>query len=185
MKVFDFEKNYLLQEKNDKSNRLMYEIDCVTKHEKINRLEYNILNELAQNARIQLIELSEKIDCSPKIIKNRIDNLKSIGIILAFRIHLNYEKINMKHFKVDIYLKEQIYKESITKYLINKPYTQCLNTAVGWADLEPEIIVENFDILDEIFKDIQDKFPGYIKKYNYWIGEKFHKERWLPEMEFK
>lgn len=185
IKTVDFEKTYLINDKDDKSNRKLYELDCSAEDIKIDELDYKILNELALNGRMPLIELSEKFDSSSQTIKYRINNLKKLKIILAFRIHLDYEKINLKHFKVDIFLKKKKYKKVINDYLISKPYTQCLNTAVGWADLEPEIVVKNFDVLDKIFEKIQQKYPGYIKKYNYWIGETYHKERWLPEMEFK
>ena len=60
-----------------------------------------------------------------------------------------------------------------------------MNIAIGWADLQPEFIVQNIEALNYILEDIDFKFPQSIKKYVFYIMTKVHKERWLPEMEFK
>ena len=51
----------------------------------------------------------------------------------------------------------------------------------GWCDIEPEMVAESVDKLIEIIDEINQKFPGAIRKQDYWISTNVHKERWLPE----
>lgn len=177
-----YKKSYLIPEREDIYDRIMYIATSGEKAVKIDETDYNLLNELAVNARIPLIELAEKLDCSSHAISYRIKNLMKNRIINAFRVNVDLFKLGLQHYKVDIYLKQHRYKKSIIKYLENKPYFEGLNLAIGWADIEPEFIVENVDELTKILSNISSSFPNIIKKQNFWITEKNYKERWLPEI---
>ena len=91
-------------------------------------------------------------------------------------------KKTVRKRRVRFYLKDHKQKKAIIKYLENTPYLECLNVAVGWSDIEPELIVKNVQQFREIIEDINLKFPNVIKRENFTITEKVHKERWLPEM---
>ncbi|RLF33524.1 MAG: hypothetical protein DRN08_05420 [Thermoplasmata archaeon] len=181
IQAIDYKKTYLLPNELDKSDREHYRITCDEKTVKIDKIDHQLLNELAINARAPLIELAEKLDCSSQTINYRIKNLIKNDIIKAFRVHLDYSKLGLQHFKVDIYLKEHKKLQPIINHLKDKPYMQCLNMTIGWADLEPEFIVKSIEELNQIIDDLNSKFPMVIGKYTYWVTEKIHKERWLPE----
>ena len=66
----------------------------------------------------------------------------------------------------------------------SKPYFIVLNVAMGWSDIELEVILKDVDELIEKGEDINNKFPDAIKTQKYWFSKKIHKVRWLPEMEF-
>ena len=57
-----------------------------------------------------------------------------------------------------------------------------MNFAIGWADLEPEFVVKNFDELLKILDEINLEFSGAIKKQAFFITEKTYKLRCLPEI---
>ena len=57
-----------------------------------------------------------------------------------------------------------------------------MNLAIGWADLEPEFVVKNFDELLKILDEINLEFSGAIKKQAFFITEKTYKLRCLPEL---
>ena len=61
-------------------------------------------------------------------------------------------------------------------------FIDCLNVAVGWCDIEPEIVVENMNKLVSVMEEIDAKFPGAIRKQAFWITDKVYKDRWLPEL---
>jgi hypothetical protein len=109
-------------------------------------------------------------------------NLLKKEVIKAFRIHIDYSLLDKNIFKLDINLKKHKLMKQILKYLIEKPYLQCLNVGIGWADIEPELILKDVNELTNIIDDINKRFPDSIRKYNYWLPEKVHKERWLPEI---
>jgi DNA-binding Lrp family transcriptional regulator len=185
VKSIDYKKSYLIKDEKDSNDRKLYDTTFQGKSLKIDNVDYHILNELAQNARVSLIDLAKKLECSSQKVGYRIKELHNNNIIQGFRIHINYKKIGLNHFKIDIYLKQFKSRDSIIHYLEKQPYFTVLNVSIGWADIEPEFVVDNVENLLEILEDINKKFPNVIRRQVFWIIGKNHKFRWLPEMEFK
>jgi len=177
-----FKKSYLLLDDADNADRKMYETTCDGTTATIDNIDYKLLNELAINARMPLIELGEKLGCSSQKVNYRIKNLIKNGVIQAFRVNIDLTKLGLQILKVDIHLKAYKQRKAIVNYLQNKPNLECLNVAVGWSDIEPELVVENANKLIEIMEEIDAKFPKAIRKQEYWIMTNVHKERWLPEL---
>ena len=177
-----YKKSYLVPDNYDKSARKMYVATSGEPATAIDEIDYKILNEIALNARMPLIELAEKLGCSSQTINYRIQNLIKNGVIQGFRVRIDLSHFDLQGYKVDIYLRDHHQKNSIIKYLEDKPFFEGLNLAIGWADIEPEFIVKNVNELNQILTEIDLKFPNTIKKQNYWIIEKYYKERWLPKL---
>ena len=176
-----YKKSFLLDKESKEDNVLCY-INCGGKAVEIDETDHHLLNELAVNARIPLIELAEKLDCSSQTVNYRIKNLLKNGIIKAFRVNLDISKLDLLHHKVDIYLKDHKKKKHILNYLQDKPYIEYMNLALGWADLEPEFIVKDFNELLKILDELNTKYGDVIKKQIFWVVEKTHKIRFLPEL---
>jgi Lrp/AsnC family transcriptional regulator for asnA, asnC and gidA len=181
---FDYKKDYLFPENKDFSNRELYRTSCVGKPVKIDELDYRLLNEIVMNARMPLIDLAKKLNCSSQTIHYRLNNLIKLHVIDAFRVNIDVSKLGLQLYKVDIYLKDHKQRNKIIEYLKTKPYLIILNVAIGWSDIEPEFIFKNIEELSEEMEHINSKFPNVIKNYDYWLTAKEHKFRWLPEMEF-
>ena len=176
-----YKKSFLFDKENKEDNVLCY-INCGGKAVEIDAVDHHILNELAVNARIPLIELAEKLSCSSQTVNYRIKNLLKEGIIKAFRVNLDISKLGLLHHKVDIYLKDHNKKKQILNYLQNKPYIEYMNLSLGWADLEPEFIVKDFNELLKILDELNTEYGNIIKKQIFWVVEKTHKIRFLPEL---
>lgn len=177
-----YRKSYLLYKDQGESNREMFKMHCGGIHVEIDETDYKLLNELAINARIPLIELAEKLDCSSQSVNYRIKNLVKSSVIKGFRVDLDLSKFDLHSYKVDIYLKDHKLKKSIIDYLQDKPYLEYMNFAMGWSDLEPEFVVKDMDELLNILDEINKKFSGAIKKQSFFITEKLYKLRCLPEI---
>ena len=177
-----YKKSYLLPDEQDKFGRELFKINCGGKPVAIDELDYNLLDELAVNARAPLIELADKLGCSSQSVNYRIKNLVKSGVIKAFRVNLDMSKLDLHHYKVDIYLKDHKLKKPIFDYLKDKPYLEFMNLAIGWADLEPEFVVKNIDELLTILEEIDTEFSDAIKKQAFFITEKVYKLRCLPEL---
>ena len=143
-------KSFLLPDVNIKSNRKMYETICTGKTVTIDEIDLKILNEIAVNARVPFINLAKKFNCSSQAVNYRIKNLIKNNIIQAFRINIDYSKLGFHNYKLDIYLKKYSQRDSIINHLEKKSNMLVLNVAVGWADIEPELVVKNIDELNEI-----------------------------------
>ena len=181
IQAIGYKKSYLLDEL-DTSDRKMYETTCDGSTVNIDKIDYEILNEMAMNARIPLIDLAEKLNCSSQTVNYRIKNLMKSEVIQAFRVNIDRAKIGLQLFKVDIFLKEYKQRKTIVKYLDDNGYLECLNVSAGWSDIEPEIVVENMDKLIQLMEEINKMFPNAVRKLEYWIMTEVHKERWLPEL---
>ena len=84
---------------------------------------------------------------------------------------------------IDLYLKDHTVGPKIEEYIKDNPYVEnIMDMTIGWCDLNFELMVENMDSLYMIIDDIDNKFPGAIRKTNFWMSKKVHKERWLPEL---
>jgi DNA-binding Lrp family transcriptional regulator len=184
IEAIGYKKSYLLSE-SVKSNRVLYETICDGTSVNIDEMDYKLLNELAINARISLIDLAEKFGTSSQTINYRIKNLINKGIIQAFRVNIDRSKLGLQLFKVDVFLKEYKERKNIIKYLDDKGYLECLNVATGWSDIEPEIVAKDVDNLIQLMEEINHRFPNSIRKLEYWIMTEVHKERWLPVLDFK
>jgi len=181
VEAFNYKSTYLLDDV-DTSDRLMYRTTCGRKPVEIDKTDYDLLNEIALKARTPLIELAEKLDCSSQTINYRMKNLIKNGVINAFRIHIDLQKFNLYKYKLEIYLRGHKQRNAIWDYLKQKSYCDTLDVAVGWCDLEFELIIETIDKLDQIQEELFTKFPNAIKKQTFWIVDEYHKERWLPEL---
>jgi DNA-binding Lrp family transcriptional regulator len=176
-------KSYLLFDECNESNRNFYTINCIGNPEKIDEMDYQLLNELAVNARIPLITLAKKLDTSSQTVNYKIKNLIKKGIILAFRVDIDISKLGFRNCTIDIYLKDHTQIKHIEEYIRTIPYVEnIMDMTIGWCDLNFELMVNNIDYLTKIIEDIDSKFPGAIRKTNFWMGKKIHKERWMPEL---
>jgi len=183
--VISYNRNFLIPDEKYKHKKELYRTSSVGQNVIINKVDFNILNELAVNARIKLVDLSKNLNLSSQTVKNRIDNLTKKGIIKAFRVYINFSKIGLQKFVIWIYLKNHSKKLQIINYFKDKPYLEYSCEAIGWSDLQFEIIVKNLNKLLEIIELVENKFLNSIRKQSFVIPIKYHKERWLPEMDFK
>jgi DNA-binding Lrp family transcriptional regulator len=182
VQAFAYRQSYLLLDEYKKSDRLDYEITGGGKTVEIDDLDYKLLNEIAVNARIPLIELAEKLGCSSQVVNYRLKNLMKSGVIQAFRVGIDISKLGLKHFKVDIHLKEHSQRKYIMSYIKSNPYLVFISTSAGVSDLELEFHLESSDKVDQIMEEISTKFPGIIRNYDYFMVSKIHKVRCIPEL---
>jgi DNA-binding Lrp family transcriptional regulator len=184
VEAFNYKKSYLLSNHHEKEDRLFYRTTCSGDSVIIDKTDYALLNEIAVNARIPMIDIAENIGISSQAVNYRLKHLVKNGVIKAFRVNIDSSKLGLSLYKLDIYLKDHKQRNAIWDYLKEKPFCDTLNVAIGWCDLEFELLVENVDQLGIIMDDLLSKFPNAIKKQTFWIAEKVHKERWLPELKF-
>jgi len=177
-----FRKSYLLSENYNKEDRADHEYFGVGKTVKIDETDYHLLNELALNARMPLIELAEKFGCSSQTINYRIKRLKKEGLIQAFRVAVNQSLLGFKLYKADIFLKNHSQRINIINYIKQNPYLMYISTSTGLCDLEFEFIVKSQKELIDIIEDINLKYPNSIKNYSVYGDFKDYKETFLPKL---
>jgi len=182
VKWYSYRNSYILLEDFKESDRLTYEITGgYAESVAIDEADYCLLNEIAENARKPLIELAEKLNCSSQMVSYRLNNLMKKGVIQAYQVGLDISKFGLKHFKIDAHLKEHTQRKHIINYIKNNPYLTFIGFSAGVSDLELEFFLEDSDKLNQIMEDINLKFPGAIRKFEYFTVAKKHKLRFIPE----
>jgi len=182
IRAFHYKSSYLLLDEYKKSDREYYEIVGMGKKIEIDETDYNLLNELAVNARAPLIDIAAKLDCSSQTINYRLKNLIKSKVIQAFRTSIDVSKLGLQHYKLDIYLREHKQRKPIMNYIRYNPNLTYIDVSIGFSDLELEFYLENEDKLLKIMEDINSRFPNSIKNYSYFITQNVHKVRFMPEI---
>ena len=174
--------SFLLYDKSDTVEDVKVDRFGITSRVKIDEIDYMLLNEIALNARISLVELADKIGCSSQNVIYRINKLQKSGLIQSFRISINFSELGYQEYKVNIFLKNHEKRMNIVKYLEKTPFIRYFSASLGLCDLEFQFIVRDADHMTDIIESINDEFPDSIRNYNYYSDIIAYKETFLPEM---
>jgi DNA-binding Lrp family transcriptional regulator len=178
----EYEKSYLLLDKNNKNEREKFSITCIGEKVDVDELDYKLLDIITLDARMPLIDVAEKLGTSSQTVNYRLQNLMKTEVIKGFRINIDVSKLDLQYFDVRINLTDHSYRKKIIVFLENTSYLKCINTAFGYADLELELILENMDKLIQTMDELDVKFPRVIRNYHLLKTKNTYKERWLPEL---
>jgi DNA-binding Lrp family transcriptional regulator len=177
--LLHYRNSYLLDD-YEKSDREKYEIIGSGRKITIDELDFQILQTIASNARIPIIDIANELDSTVPTISYRLKKLVNLGIIQGFRVEMDISKLDYKQFKVDIDLKDYSKIDEVTKYITSNPHLYYITKSAGHSDLEPTYRVKSIYQLHEIMEDIGNTFPHVIKNYKYFYITKMHKLHYMP-----
>ncbi|MFA5174455.1 MAG: winged helix-turn-helix transcriptional regulator [Candidatus Pacearchaeota archaeon] len=148
----------------------------------LDEIDEKILKELAENARINIVDLAEKLKITRDIINYRIKKLTNQGIIVQYRCYLNLHKIGINHYKIILRTKnfDEKAEKSIKDYVSHhKKATQFLKLIGSW-DVEIEFETENEDELYSILTDIRKQFSDIIRDFDIIRITQTYKYNYFP-----
>ncbi|HHE36432.1 MAG TPA: Lrp/AsnC family transcriptional regulator [Candidatus Woesearchaeota archaeon] len=137
---------------------------------------------MAPNSRISVLELSRRLNITPKTVTTRIRELEKKKIIIGYRTMFDLEKLGYQYFKLHINLHNvtEEKEKQFRAYVKRHPNIIYDNEVLGGDDFEIEIQVETLNDLRKIIADIKTKFSEIIKNYHYMLFCKEHKFVFLP-----
>ena len=127
-----------------------------------------------------LKEIAKRLNSTVTVINYRIKKLVKAGVIQGFRADIDFSKLGYKFFKADIHLKDYKMRGALINYIKTNPYLVRIDKSVGISDLELEFHVKSLTQFHSIMKDIMQKFPDSIKKYQYVYAAELHKMNYMP-----
>ncbi len=136
----------------------------------ISQTDSKILQILAKNSRVSLVEISRQLGISDKTVKYRINRLEKNKIILGYMVVLDYAKIGYTWHKVFLRLQElspEKYQQLIS-FLKSKINVMFVTEAIGVSDLEFEVMLQIPKQFHELMREIRMRFPEIIKEFS-WI----------------
>ncbi len=152
------------------------------KHISLDTQEKSILRELALNARIPILELSEKTSITRDVISYRIKKLRQEGILVQHRILVNLQAIDRRVYKIMLRLqnltvsKEQELMQYMRQHERGIQYLKLLG---GW-DAELEFEVGSDEELHSILTDIRNRFTSIIRDYETLLIHEEHLLNYFP-----
>lgn len=164
--VHRYPKRYL--SKSEKSRTVQ---DSSGKIYEPSELELKILVALFKNARLSNVELAKKLKTTPTVISYWIEKLEAAGVILGYRMQLNYKKAEVMLFKLLVNLEKQdnCFIEAFSKHCEFNPNITCYMRQIAPWSIECEIEVPNYEMIHQFIDEIRSKFSENIREIEYLV----------------
>ncbi|MCK4318990.1 Lrp/AsnC family transcriptional regulator [Candidatus Micrarchaeota archaeon] len=177
LRLENFNYVYFLDEKN--LERKSFSIGCAEQVE-VDKTDMKILKVISNNARAPLVEIAKRCGISFPTAKQRLKKLEKSGVIVGYRVDLNFRKLGYEQYKVDIFLKDYKRKEEIANFARRSRNLVYIDYSAGMSDVEVEY---HFKDRNEFYKEMSSllkKFPEDIKRYKYVIFPEIYKIDFVP-----
>lgn len=129
----------------------------------MDQLDYQILSEILNNARISVTELTSLVGSTAAIVRGRLEKLEQRGVIYQYRISVDYKKIGLENYKtlitLDRYTDED--EAKLMEYLLGFSNVEFFLRNI-WQ-IEIGFTVSSFKEYSKILEEIKQKFPQIIR----------------------
>jgi len=180
IKVLEYKQAYLVGKKmNDLEG-----LSIITHSGKasLDEMDWRILKLMSKNARIQLLDLANKLGVTAKAVSYRIKKLINEKVILGYRVILDLGLLGYQYHKVHLSLKDVSKKrlKDLMNYAKVHPNVLFVDEMVGGADFETEFHVESTEQLYEILDDLRNRFADIIDNVETVHYTKEYKFEYFP-----
>jgi DNA-binding Lrp family transcriptional regulator len=181
-KTYHYINSYLINKSIAEKERLDYEIINCGPSIGIESFDASILQYLADNARISLVEIARNLNISSTMVTYRINKLKKQNIIQGFRVNIDISKLGLKYFTVNFQLKNYAKRKEIINYIKKNLHVKMIDNAIGTADIIVGLRSEDINRVHQFIQHVQKKYSDSIKKYDYFYFLKLKKINFLPDL---
>jgi len=132
----------------------------------LDELDRKILKKISINSRESLVNLSEELNSTIRIVDYRIKQMEKKGVITGYRISICYDKIGIRFYKCFLYLGNpnlERVKELENYFVSNKNIIHDVKVLGNW-DYEPEFEVFSEEEFEKILFEMKDKFSDIISR---------------------
>lgn len=144
-------------------------------------LDIKILKKLTADSRFPIGELANDLNVNVLTIKNHINSLIKKEVIWKFSVLIDWTKIGLRQYNIEINLKNFNKKYDIINYIRKNQHIWWVMHSVGRnVDLDFEFILKDITHLQQIINDLSAKFPESIKNFKYFSTVKNHKWNDIP-----
>lgn len=119
-----------------------------------------LLQELAKDARISAVSLSQNVALTAPAVAHRIKQLEASGYIQKYSLFVNLRKLGLSQYSIFVINKSVDEKEKLVKYLAQHPQVSFIAEYVGDQFIEFGIFIKDAYELRERLQEIEEKFPN-------------------------
>ena len=148
----------------------------------IDEKDWLILQLLAPNSRISIVDIASKVKLTPKTVIEKIKKLENNKIIVGYKTVFDLNKLGYQYFKIHLSLNNITSDkvQHLKNFLKRNPYVVYEDEVLGGDDIEIELQVENTQKLRAIVDEIKSGFSDMIKDSSVLEYYKEHKYLFLP-----
>jgi len=174
-------RNYLVDEQRDYS-----EISTGSfKKYSYDEIDIKILSHISLDARMPALEISKLTKIPSATVIYRLRNLEKNNVIVAYRANIDYHKLGMEYYKVDLILEDLSIIPGLHEYILRHPNVIYRDKIIGGSDFEFDLEIESQEKFYEVIEDMRSKFPGKIRSYFYYKAIKIYKYSFFPKLLLK
>jgi len=151
-------------------------INCAQSYP-LDQYDRRIMQELDQNARKSLADLSKKVGLSRDAIRNRIKKMMNSNIISAFKPVYNVSSLGyplVNYVFISLANPNEEEEKKFVKFLKTHKHITHIANLIGKWDYILNVMAENQARFDKILKEIRYHFPNLIKDYEIYGVLKEH-----------
>jgi Lrp/AsnC family transcriptional regulator, leucine-responsive regulatory protein len=163
-----YSKKYLYETK-ERPEPTMFADDIL--NNQLDELDKKLINTIAHNARLSLVQIAKQTNSTVDIIRNRMKKLKQNGTIMQYRIAIDHNKLGFQMFKAFIYFHNLSEQDEKKLFEYAKQHTRIcylIRQLSAW-DVELEIMANNYTEFIEIIEDIREQFSNIIKNHEFCL----------------
>lgn len=173
-----FFRNYLVDEKLRD-----YSSYSTGNAEKINfdKKDIEIIKILAENAKIPLLDIANKLNLTSMAVRYRIRQLADKKVILAYRTLIDYSKLGYGYYKIDLDIEDISKLKQLQNFIKQHPDIIYQDRTIGGSDIEFDAELQDHEEFHKLIEEIKKKFPGIIRTYKYYKAREILKYIYFPE----
>jgi DNA-binding Lrp family transcriptional regulator len=146
------------------------------KEEKLDDEDIIIIHALSDNARANAAELSKITGLTERIIRYRRQNLENRGIIVGYKLAIDYRKLGYLFFKCFVNFKnlnEKSY-DAFRAYIRMQPNIIYWIKTIGSWNAELEIESQSIEEYYDLISEMEDKFSNIIVRIDSTLVSEEH-----------
>jgi DNA-binding Lrp family transcriptional regulator len=127
-----------------------------------------IIAHLYDNARISYLEISQKMNVSPGLIKKRIIKLEKNKVIKRYMTSMDRTQLGYRKYKTLLYFNNLSLevKNKVLTYCLSIPNITHVTTTTGSWDLEIDYDAKDLTEFHTLFRDFRNKFSSQLVDYS-------------------
>jgi Lrp/AsnC family transcriptional regulator, leucine-responsive regulatory protein len=153
----------------------------------IEETDLKILNMLSQDARLNSVDIANKLKITPKTVINRIKKLEEKEVILGYKTSLNIRNAGCYSnlFLVKYHNITSETENNLINFLKAHPNVTAVVKTLGEWDIEIKIEVEDYNETRKIEREIREKYGNMIKSIQNLPTYKTFQNNYFPKFLLK
>jgi DNA-binding Lrp family transcriptional regulator len=175
--IEQYPKSYIINKENQDSGTI---VGASKDIEKVSDFDIKLLKLISDNGRISLLDLSEKLNTSPQVIRHHLNNLEKKKIIQGYRALIDVSFLGYRYYKSYINLINTDRLKELENFCKRHQNILNVNRTIGGRDFEIELQVKSFDEFEDIMNQIRNEFEGMIDDFEFVIAKEEKKMVYFP-----